>query len=240
MEAHGARVTHTQYNKFEGLRLSVGFSLKRVLIDDWNVRLSLATPRLTHVPLTHTPLLPPLSHQNITQQNMLLRLPARLTVAQLLDTFVNTSRSKAESAYLAKGLRELFNDTLPQGLLYRFERPQFESLFGLDKRGRKGGRVQKRQPAEVYGTEHFLRFIGTTVTCGVSHDMQGPSPLTHTFVVCVCVSTVKLREVLDVSMYSATDLVDLEKYLMLFLKYAPLPSLVLLPPLTTPCGMLPL
>lgn len=165
-----ARASHTrvtQYNKFEGLRLSVGFSLKRVLIDDWNVRLSLATPRLTHAPLTHTPLPPPFPyHQNITQQNMLLRLPARLTVAQLLDTFVNTSRSKAQSAYLAKGLRELFNDTLPQGLLYRFERPQFESLFGLDKRGRKGGRVQKRQPAEVYGTEHFLRFIGT-VLCAV-------------------------------------------------------------------------
>ena len=102
----------------------------------------------------------------ITRQKKLLELPAKLTVDQILDNYVNHKKqAKSKNADAAKegplievttGIKEYFNTMLGSQLLYKFERPQYMKVL-------KDEANKDKSPSEIYGGIHLCRLFGMLI-----------------------------------------------------------------------------
>lgn len=110
------------------IKIEIPDELKPMLVDDWDL---------------------------ITRQKQLYHLPARKTVDDILNDymeFFENEESKSISTILemVEGIKEYFNVMLGSQLLYKFERPQY-------------GEVMEKNPektmSKLYGPPHFLRFF---------------------------------------------------------------------------------
>mmetsp|Transcript_55038 Transcript_55038/g.61497 ORF Transcript_55038/g.61497 Transcript_55038/m.61497 type:complete len:215 (-) Transcript_55038:16-660(-) len=106
-------------------------------------------------------------------------LPSKITVKQVLEHFQrkrgsnNDDKLKQEQIQrFCEGLALLFDDALPVCLLYREERPQFESLQHHEN-------LRLKRPCEIYGSTFLLRLLRRlpTILCTESKkemDANGP------------------------------------------------------------------
>ncbi|XP_055607687.1 nuA4 complex subunit EAF3 homolog [Uranotaenia lowii] len=94
----------------------------------------------------------------ISRQNKLVELPAKTTVQEIVDSYVQYKKSsKASTATketavqdIANGIIEYFNVMLGSQLLYKFERPQYAEMI----------QTNPGVPmAKIYGSFHLLRLF---------------------------------------------------------------------------------
>lgn len=105
--------------------------LKRQLVDDWEF---------------------------VTKEHKLVELPQQNCAENILEAWLQAKmKSRAgcdrASKEVAQGLQEYFDAALPVFLLYRFERPQYDTLFN------QGGKGTSQRPSHTYGAEHLLRLM---------------------------------------------------------------------------------
>ncbi|XP_058453522.1 nuA4 complex subunit EAF3 homolog [Malaya genurostris] len=94
----------------------------------------------------------------ISRQNKLVELPAKTTVQEIVDNYVQYKKSsKASTATkenavqdIANGIIEYFNVMLGSQLLYKFERPQYAEMI----QNHPGVPM-----AKIYGSFHLLRLF---------------------------------------------------------------------------------
>ncbi|ORZ19494.1 MRG domain-containing protein [Absidia repens] len=89
--------------------------------------------------------------EKITKGNRLVHLPAKMTVATILDRYLqnNDTDGKDETLeQIIQGLKLYFYHTLGKALLYRSERRQYEDLIATGKNS-----------IDIYGGEHLLRLF---------------------------------------------------------------------------------
>uniref|UniRef100_A0A182QZI4 Chromo domain-containing protein n=1 Tax=Anopheles farauti TaxID=69004 RepID=A0A182QZI4_9DIPT len=94
----------------------------------------------------------------ISRQNKLLELPAKVTVQEIVDNYVQYKKqSKVTTATketavtdIGNGIVEYFNVMLGSQLLYKFERPQYAEII----QGNPGVPM-----AKIYGSVHLLRLF---------------------------------------------------------------------------------
>jgi len=99
----------------------------------------------------------------ITRQKKVVELPAKLTVDQILENFVNHKKqAKSKNAEAVKegplleittGIKEYFNTMLGSQLLYKFERPQYTKLI-------KDEANRDKPLSKIYGGVHLCRLFG--------------------------------------------------------------------------------
>ncbi|CAO3592798.1 unnamed protein product [Absidia cylindrospora] len=88
--------------------------------------------------------------EKITNGNRLVHLPAKVTVATILDRYLQNNDGKNETLeQIIQGLKLYFHHTLGKALLYRSERQQYEDLQATGK-----------NLIDIYGGEHLLRLFG--------------------------------------------------------------------------------
>jgi len=124
------------------------FTLSSILVDEFDciTRKDFNSPRSLHV------------------------LPAKVTVKQVLQHYQRKRSSSASSEYTSssnddeklkkqeqirrfcESLTLLFDDALPVCLLYREERPQYESL-------QQDENLRLKRPCEIYGSTFLLRLL---------------------------------------------------------------------------------
>ena len=89
----------------------------------------------------------------VHENKMLFELPCGVTVEKMIDLYQRDMNKNTEvNREELKTMKEVFNVTLPSRLLHKFERPQLGDM--IDK-------YPNKQPAEIYGFPHFLRFLST-------------------------------------------------------------------------------
>ncbi|KAI9244888.1 MRG-domain-containing protein [Sporodiniella umbellata] len=96
--------------------------------------------------------------ENVTKNSKLVTLPKAITVNNILERFVAQKQKASGGRELNKdhleqvcnGLRAYFNQSLGTLLLYRFERPQFDSITKL---------YPETELVDIYGAEHLLRLM---------------------------------------------------------------------------------
>jgi len=91
--------------------------------------------------------------KKITKQQKLVKLPSHPTVNAIVDEYAalaaNKPKIKPIVAEVAAGIKIYFQQGLPTVLLYKFERPQYDSLVS----------EAEIDPCAVYGFEHLLRLF---------------------------------------------------------------------------------
>ncbi|XP_052888532.1 mortality factor 4-like protein 1 [Anopheles moucheti] len=94
----------------------------------------------------------------ISRQNKLLELPAKTTVQEIVDNYVQykkqskvtTATKETAVADIGNGIVEYFNVMLGSQLLYKFERPQYAEMI----------QAHPGVPmAKIYGSVHLLRLF---------------------------------------------------------------------------------
>ncbi|KAH9518388.1 Mortality factor 4-like protein 1 [Bulinus truncatus] len=111
------------------VKIKIPEDLKPVLVDDWDL---------------------------ITRQKMLVTLPCKQTVDDIIDEYVkaktsknsNTNRDAMVETML--GCKDYFNVMLGAQLLYKFERPQYSEILS---------EYPDKPMSSIYGAIHFLRLF---------------------------------------------------------------------------------
>ncbi|KAK6583068.1 hypothetical protein PZA11_004144 [Diplocarpon coronariae] len=121
------------------VQLPVPDHIKAILVDDW---------------------------ENVTKNQQLVPLPAKVSVTVILDDYVEYESGRRltgtpQSDLLPEvvtGLKEYFEKCLGRVLLYRFERSQYQEVReGLSA---KEGDYAGKMICDIYGAEHLCRLIG--------------------------------------------------------------------------------
>ncbi|XP_053681371.1 mortality factor 4-like protein 1 [Anopheles nili] len=94
----------------------------------------------------------------ISRQNKLLELPAKVTVQEIVDNYVQykkqskvtTATKETAVADIGNGIVEYFNVMLGSQLLYKFERPQYSEIISSHP---------DVPMAKMYGSVHLLRLF---------------------------------------------------------------------------------
>lgn len=131
--------TEEQHKAKMEIKIKIPDELKMWLADDWNA---------------------------INHQHKLVDIPAKKTVSDIIDAFVqmkkaNKSSTLAKEAVLADvmgGIKTYFNVMLGSQLLYKPERPQYADILK---------RYPDKEMANVYGAMHLLRLfvkLGTIIS----------------------------------------------------------------------------
>jgi len=136
------------------LKLPMAFALKKLLVDDWEVRCSRAGVPCTVWPHAQS------SVQAITQRHKLVSVPRSPSVNDIIDEFLATRKKKDKvTIEIIESLRLYFSRALGTILLYRFERRQYQGLVA-----ESSNESQEGSPGidvcSVYGAEHLLRLFG--------------------------------------------------------------------------------
>lgn len=110
------------------LPISMALGLKKLLVEDW---------------------------EKVVQDQKIMRLPRSVTVANILDLFVEAKKKKSSASAtvhleVVAGLRQYFDRTLGKLLLYRIERVQYNEIVAANA---------TFSPCEWYGAEHLLRLF---------------------------------------------------------------------------------
>ncbi|CAL1527982.1 unnamed protein product [Lymnaea stagnalis] len=118
----------TYLSKIE-VKIKIPEDLKPVLVDDWDL---------------------------ITRQKMLVSLPCKQTVDDIIEDYIRTKTTKTSNinkdamVETMLGCKDYFNVMLGAQLLYKFERPQYSEI--LQENGDK-------PMSSIYGAIHFLRLF---------------------------------------------------------------------------------
>ncbi|GFO30677.1 mortality factor 4-like protein 1 [Plakobranchus ocellatus] len=118
----------TYLSKIE-VKIKIPEDLKPVLVDDWDL---------------------------ITRQKMLVTVPCKMTVDEIIDEYIKTKCAK--NANVNKdavvetmlGCKDYFNVMLGPQLLYKFERPQYSEILSEHP---------DKPMSSIYGAIHFLRLF---------------------------------------------------------------------------------
>ncbi len=88
----------------------------------------------------------------VTHKKSLFNLPAKSTVSTIVNDYLkqNSDNNSGPASEVMLGITDLFDATLSQILLYKFERPQFRE---------KVTDAEVVSPSEVYGSAHLLRLM---------------------------------------------------------------------------------
>jgi len=110
------------------LPITMALGLKKLLVEDW---------------------------EKVVQDQKVMRLPRSVTVANILDLFVEAKKKKSAASgtvhlEVVAGLREYFDRTLGKLLLYRIERVQYNEIVAANA---------SFSPSDFYGAEHLLRLF---------------------------------------------------------------------------------
>ncbi|KAL2005711.1 hypothetical protein VTN00DRAFT_10204 [Thermoascus crustaceus] len=121
------------------VRIVMPDNLKSLLVDDW---------------------------ENVTKNLQVVALPAKFSVNQILDAYVEEEKPKRTSPSdidvleeVIAGIREYFDKSLDKILLYRFEREQYRLLRKRWEAGAEG--FADKGPLDIYGAEHLTRLFAT-------------------------------------------------------------------------------
>ena len=124
----------TYLSKLE-VKVVIPNKLKSILVDDWDL---------------------------ITRQKLLYSLPAKVTIEEVLNSYVEKHKSSVEKSStiqeLVSGIIEYFNVMLGPQLLYRFERNQHSELMSQNP---------TLTMTQMYGFPHLLRLfvkVGTILS----------------------------------------------------------------------------
>lgn len=132
-------VQEENFNSRPAVKITVPDKIKSLLVDDW---------------------------ENISKNNQLIPLPAKVPTNKILDLYLESEQAKYEVDQtdhdvlieIVAGLREYFDKSLGRILLYRFEREQYHLLRKKWESGTEG--FIDKGPGDVYGAEHLARLLG--------------------------------------------------------------------------------
>eukprot|EP00941_MAST-03F_sp_MAST-3F-sp1_P003862 g3862.t1 len=121
------------------VRIPLTFTLKKQLVVDW---------------------------ERIVSKKRTIPLPRTPTVLEILDQFKDAKKklnlgaiSENAIELLCSGIAQYFDQALPRLLLYRFERPQYNTFFNPKDETFRNESTPNLRPSEFYGAEHLLRLF---------------------------------------------------------------------------------
>ncbi|KAN0040633.1 hypothetical protein ACTA71_008971 [Dictyostelium dimigraforme] len=112
---------HIQSTKY--IDIEIPLSLKNKLVDDWN---------------------------SINNEKCILTLPRSPNVKEILNKIVEENDKSSECKEVINGIKQYFNKALGTLLLYKFERPQYDTILKNNP---------KKSMSDIYGAEHLLRLF---------------------------------------------------------------------------------
>jgi len=127
----------TYLSKIE-VKIKIPDDLKPWLVDDWDL---------------------------ITRQKMLVILPCKMTVEDIIEDYIKSKTAKNNSVNkdamieTMNGCKDYFNVMLGTQLLYKFERPQYGELMKKMEKKKIKSELADKPMSSIYGAVHFLRLF---------------------------------------------------------------------------------